>query len=86
MKSVNSEFMSIGNHSTNELGVSRREFANAEERSLDAEFTKPVENPVGNESNPLFLNGRIGSKVLKIESETHRPIHGPKCRHRIHRH
>jgi hypothetical protein len=24
------------------------------------------------------LNGRIGSKVLKIESETHRPIHEPQ--------
>jgi hypothetical protein len=61
MKSVNSELMSVGNHSLNEFGVSRREFANTEKRSLDAEFSKPVKNPVSNDSDPLFLNGRIGS-------------------------
>jgi len=70
--------MSVGNRSTNEIWVPRCEFTNAKKRSLDAELTQPIKNPVCNDADPLFLNGRIGSKVLEIESETHRPIHGPQ--------
>jgi hypothetical protein len=78
MQPVNPELVPVGNHSTNEFGVPRREFADAEKRSLDAELSQPIKNPVRNDSDSLFLNGRIGSKVLKIESETHRPIHKPQ--------
>jgi hypothetical protein len=78
MQPVNPELVPVGNHSTNEFGVPRREFADAEKRSLDAELPQPIKNPVRNDSDSLFLNGRIGSKVLKIESETHRPIHKPQ--------
>jgi hypothetical protein len=78
MQSVNSELMSVGDHSTNEFWVSGCEFTDTKKRSLDAELTEPFKNPVRNDADPLFLNGRIGSKVLKIESETHRPIHEPQ--------
>ena len=78
MQSMDSEFVSVGNDTTNEIGVSRREFTDAEKRPLDAKLTQPIKDPVRNDSDPLFLNGRIGSKVLKIESETHRPIHKPQ--------
>ena len=78
MQPVNSELMSVGNHSTNELWVSGCEFTDTKKRSLDAELTQSIKNTVRNDSDPLFLNGRIGSKVLKIESETHRPIHEPQ--------
>jgi hypothetical protein len=78
MQSMDSEFVSVGNHTTNEIGVSRREFTDTKKCPLDAKLTKPIKDPVRNDSDPLFLNGRIGSKVLKIESETHRPIHKPQ--------
>jgi hypothetical protein len=78
MQPMNSEFVSVGNHSTNEIGVSRRQFGDTKEGSFYVELTQPIKNPIRNDSDPLFLNGRIGSKVLKIESETHRPIHEPQ--------
>ena len=78
MQPVHTEFVPIGNDSTNELRMPCREFSNTEERASDTQRPKPIKNPVRNDSDPLFLNGRIGSKVLKIESETHRPINEPQ--------
>jgi hypothetical protein len=78
MQSMDSEFVSVGNDTTDEFGVSRRQFADTKEGSLYVELTQPIKDPIRNDSDPLFLNGRIGSKVLKVESETHRPIHKPQ--------
>jgi hypothetical protein len=73
---MNTQLVPIAHHALDEVGMLQREFSYAKERASNRKLTKAVKYPVGNDPDSFLLNGRVGSKILEIEGETHRPIHG----------
>jgi hypothetical protein len=78
---MHTQFVAVGHHATDELGMSRGQLSDTEKCSPYLQFTEPIKDPIRDEPNTFFLDAWVGAKILEIEGETDRPIHGSKCRH-----
>jgi len=53
--------MAIGNYSTNEIRMPRRQLSDTEECSAYFQFTEPIKDPLRYEPDTFFLNTWIGA-------------------------